>query len=362
MQIRKIILSGILLVAILVVSSTALTYEVPYNNSKVKYFYVFGPDGDPKLGAEDHKLTLFFDIPEYETNDLVVSVYDPNTMGMRDWKEHPDNIWDTVTEFSIYGKELLDKKEFSNSKEYDRKYFKFGPYSKTLGEKTGKHYRFKLLVKATNGDDANLFNVKVSPETVETFSYNITFRLLPREKDKMYFYPEILPGANQITIKNYDLDRDGGISKLHDYIQGKYYRIKDSKSGEWSETIVPLIESKYPRRLKYTIEKLTQRQGHAGLEIRDNKGRLIPIYFKKAPFKYNIFIFDARESYDPDNQNLSFFWNLGDGNTSTEPLLIHEYEKDGEYEVVLTVKDNSGLHCDTTATSEIIRVFPPSKK
>ncbi len=70
----------------------------------------------------------------------------------------------------------------------------------------------------------------------------------------------------------------------------------------------------------------------------------------------NCFTFDATKSYDVDGQKLSIFWDFGDGATSTDPVVTHCFEKAGDYNVTLTVKDNSGMTCDTGVTTT--RVSP----
>ena len=71
--------------------------------------------------------------------------------------------------------------------------------------------------------------------------------------------------------------------------------------------------------------------------------------------KCNEFTFDASNSYDPDKENISFYWDLGDGTTSREPVVTHKYEQSGDYKVVLTVTDTSGLQCSTAVTSQVVR-------
>ncbi len=76
--------------------------------------------------------------------------------------------------------------------------------------------------------------------------------------------------------------------------------------------------------------------------------------------KCNEFTFDASSSYDPDKEEISFFWNFGDGNTSTQPVATHVYEKSGDYKVVLSIADNSGLECSVAKSTQTVRAnIPP---
>lgn len=51
-----------------------------------------------------------------------------------------------------------------------------------------------------------------------------------------------------------------------------------------------------------------------------------------------------------DIEGVSFFWDFGDGNTSTEILPTHAYEDDGVYQVCLTV---TGVDCEETHCEEV---------
>lgn len=77
--------------------------------------------------------------------------------------------------------------------------------------------------------------------------------------------------------------------------------------------------------------------------------------------KCNCFTFDGTKSSDPDRQKLTYLWNFGDGQTSEEPVVQHCYDKAGDYNVTLTVKDNSGQVCDTSVTNiKVSANFPPT--
>ncbi|MFC1570857.1 PKD domain-containing protein [Candidatus Omnitrophota bacterium] len=369
-------------ISMMALSSLGFATQVPYEDSEVRYFYVFGQDGDPLMGAEDSELEVVIDVPADCPNDVVIGVFDPNTGGTIDWKK-PDSEWNTTTEFSVYGAKMLDSEKFGET-EYDGTYYDFGPYPKTSGEKKGNFYRFRLVAKGLEGNDQNLFKVMVKPNSAEVYSESITFRLLPHKGDKMYFYPEVPAGTSSVIVRNYDLDVDGGMSTLQVSALSHKTKIKDSESGEWAETSVS-VESETGGRLYYIITKATQKHANAGLEVTDAGGKKLPIYFrkstppltkavapapkakpkakpapvKKPDLKCNKFTFDATHSYDVDKQDLSYLWDFGDGETSTDAVVTHIYEKGGEYTVSLKVTDSSGLPCDSGATSQKIYVNTP---
>lgn len=356
-------------------SGASWAYEVPRDNSNVNYFYVFGPQGDKFMGAEGDTFELYIDVPAASSEDLVIQVYDPDTSGKKDWRSNPSvNEWDTTTEFSVTGSSVLDSKSFTT--EYDQAYYQFGPYKKEQGEKVGSNYRFKLTARTTSGDDENLFKVRISPEHADSFVYKMTFRLLSKQGAKMTFHPEVPASTTNITVHNWDLDAEGGSSVLLEGDQQTQYPINDSLSGEWKTTDITL-KGGNNSRLNYVITKGTQPYGNAGLKITDASGNPIPVYFRKgvpvaapapkpaapapkAPTnKCNTYTFDARKSSDIDNDKISYRWDFGDGTSSTEPVVTKSYEKAGDYVVILTVTDDSGLVCDTAVTSTPVKVNTP---
>lgn len=356
------------------------SFEIPENNSRAEYLYVFGPRGNPYDGADnaDNQQEIFINVPAETVERLIVEVYDPDTGGFRDQRPDPQHKWDTSVEFSLYGagEAPLESKVFGEAPEYDKRYYMFGPFDKGQGRKNGGFYQFKLAASALEGEDQNLFNVRIFPDGAEAFSYRISFRLLPHEGDKMFFYPEIPAGTTEIFVENYDLDPKGGSASLKDPLNGKVYEVDCSGSGRWASTPVKVAPSAHPRRLVYTVVKKTQQYANAALRVRDGNGNALPVYFKKSgpvviadyrvpespavpARKCNSFTFDASGSYDPDNGILSYFWDFGDGTTSSEPVVTHEYKKGGVYTVRLRVKNASGLECDSASSSREVKVSTP---
>ncbi|PIW65370.1 MAG: hypothetical protein COW12_02225 [Candidatus Omnitrophica bacterium CG12_big_fil_rev_8_21_14_0_65_45_16] len=353
-------------------------YEVPQDNSNIEYMYVFGPDGNPLRGAEKPQKEIYFDVPQSETRQLTIQVYDPDTYRSPDSKGGFG--WNTKTQFELYGTKFLDEVTTgAGEKTHHKEYVTFGPYTKDQGQKVGEYYRFKLVVTASEGDDQNLYKLEVSPETTEAFAYDITFRLASGKGKMKYFYPAVAENTTGLTVYNYDIDPAGGTSSLVDNQSAKEYGINDSDSGQYAETKIKL-EKGPARKLVYMIRRGFQFGANGGLRIVDDQGNPVPIYFngpeprKAEPIKpapapvqkttapvnaCNRFVFDARQSYDPNKDKITYAWDFGDGTTSTEPVVTHVYETGGRYNVTLTVSDSSGLSCETAVTKQDVDVNTP---
>ncbi len=60
--------------------------------------------------------------------------------------------------------------------------------------------------------------------------------------------------------------------------------------------------------------------------------------------------FDASASTDPDGNPITFLWEFGDGQTSTQAVTSHVYTTDGEYVARVTVRDTFGATASLTFT------------
>jgi len=66
-------------------------------------------------------------------------------------------------------------------------------------------------------------------------------------------------------------------------------------------------------------------------------------------------LFDASGSTDEDGDNLSFYWNFGDNQTSGQQAVTHVFNRTGTHRVVLRVSDGNGGEHDIW---KLIHVFP----
>jgi len=70
-----------------------------------------------------------------------------------------------------------------------------------------------------------------------------------------------------------------------------------------------------------------------------------------------VIIFNASASKDPENGLLKYEWDFGDGSKAEGLNPTRIYKKDGTYLVTLTVKDDSGLPCNTSIATKAIRII-----
>lgn len=63
--------------------------------------------------------------------------------------------------------------------------------------------------------------------------------------------------------------------------------------------------------------------------------------------------FDASASYDPDEDNLNYSWDFGDGGMGYGESVTHIYQSSGEYTITLIVEDNQGKSNTTTVLASI---------
>lgn len=68
--------------------------------------------------------------------------------------------------------------------------------------------------------------------------------------------------------------------------------------------------------------------------------------------------FNASGSSDPEGDNLSYRWDFGDGNTSSDVIATHRYSNTGRYAALLTVTDTE-QNTDTVSVGITVTEAPP---
>ena len=77
-----------------------------------------------------------------------------------------------------------------------------------------------------------------------------------------------------------------------------------------------------------------------------------PVALAGGPYSGNVNVsisFDGSNSYDPDDDSITYYWDFGDGTDGTNETIEHIYNSTGNYTVKLTVTDSHGsTHMDST--------------
>ena len=88
----------------------------------------------------------------------------------------------------------------------------------------------------------------------------------------------------------------------------------------------------------------------------DGGGNQSPVAEANGPYAAdlgNSISFSSAGSFDPDGTITSYFWDFGDGNSSTSANPTHTYGGVGSYNVVLTVTDDMGATDNDAATATV---------
>jgi PKD repeat protein len=82
------------------------------------------------------------------------------------------------------------------------------------------------------------------------------------------------------------------------------------------------------------------------------------VYMPTSPKVGECVEFDARASYDPDGNIVSYTWDFGDGETAEGIVVHHSYANPGSYTVRLSVIDDKDAK---SSTSSSFSITPPNK-
>ena len=150
---------------------------------------------------------------------------------------------------------------------------------------------------------------------------------------------------------SYDLDGDPIISYRWDF-------------GDGTTSTGPVVEHTYSTPGNYTVTLIVSDEtaDSAPATLLIDVTNAAPIAYINGPptvhWRQSIW-FDATMSTDPDwDPIVSYRWDLGDGTTSTEPMVGHRYAAPGSYTVTLVVSDGITESAPATLTVEVTNTAP----
>jgi hypothetical protein len=281
-NIYKILLAGFFL--LIAVSQRSKAQPVPGLDENIPFLVTFGGVGDYSWGDDDLSQTWFFAIPKDYKGKFYIRVFDPDTGGEND---EGKGEWNTKMLYRIYGGKgvdpenpanedskgiqptgnyksgnLLAQHTFGSEKQYDNKYYTFGPFNASEGDLSEKWgYIFKIICDGISGDDGNLYryflsrepNSDVPIEGANAFTYEYTFRMWNNVESVSHIYPYIDTGIVYVQEENFDWDYDGTILVVSRVRRGLTVPI--SHQNDWVISKIPVEPGEVGSSLDFQFHK-----------------------------------------------------------------------------------------------------------
>jgi hypothetical protein len=255
---------------------------VPGKDENIPFLCTFGKNGETSWGDDDFSQTFFFAIPKDFKGRFYIRVFDPDTGGENDEQK---GEWNTKMLYSLYGGKgvdpeknedsrglqptgsyksgtLITSKVFGSEKQYDNKYYTFGPFNPSEGDYSERWgYIFKFICDGISGDDGNLYryflsreqNSDVPIEGANAFTYEYTFRMWNDTKSVAHIYPFIDEGVVYVKQRNFDWDVDGTIMVVSKVRKGM--KLPISNENDWAESKISVEPEEIGSSLDFQFHK-----------------------------------------------------------------------------------------------------------
>jgi len=157
-----------------------------------------------------------------------------------------------------------------------------------------------------------------------TEEINIT---VPSNTLKIQQLFKLTEGTNDITL---DIDLNASI---HSYKGGEAYKILPVLGG---------IMHKHNNQLQFKEQDKNKLKN----KVENRKPVVTIIVNNEITHHINVEInesisFNATETFDPDGNELTYYWDFDDGSTNTSQETNHSFSEKGSYQVSLTVSEDS---------------------
>jgi PKD repeat protein len=217
------------------------------------------------------------------------------------------------------------------------------------------------LVDTYVTEDYRTYTAEVAPSDVQDLRVQFTNDLMTDTEDRNLIVDRVTltetgnraPTANiSATTDGPTVHLDGTNSRDPDGDQLEYLWF----FGDQNSTRGPTVNHTYDDPGDYEIT-LTVDDGNQtdrewnGITVEENN-RAPTASFETAT-SGSTATFDASGSSDPNDDPLTYAWELGDGTTATGEVVEHEYATEGDYEVNLTVTDDDGVDDETSRTVSV---------
>lgn len=220
------------------------------------------------------------------------------------------------------------------------------------------------------GDDTSATGDTADHTFTRSGEYRVTLTVTDNEKQKGTSHVTITAenappvadarasptsGSDPLTVTfdgSHSYDSDGSIVA---------YRW-DFGDGTWENTAQATHEYRnldsYTAVLKVTDDKGASATGKVAITVGNEPPvAQLSVTPKKGPKPLSVTL-DGSRSHDPDDTDLTFAWDFGDGESGSGREIMHTYGKDGIYQITLIVSDPDGASDREEATVNVEPPFP----
>lgn len=360
--------------ATLAVVLSAISTSVPAQVETTEgLLVVYGPQAPSREGDTDRREQVFFSLPAGLKDRVYVRVFDPEIGGTGDFTY--GGAGDSETTFRLFGGEgaysradrpdpisdgareprlipydpvtqpgsIIREETWGSDKATDGRWVSLAAVRANQGEVIGDRAYFRIDVQGSRGNDGNSFSLGVSlardrdrtPEGLEMFSYRPTVRWSAGSPATQVWFQNPAPGA--LTVQTFD-GANGDLALVTDY---RDLPLRISGQDFWTSDEVETDETNLAVSLLGGFET----PNDVTLAVFDAEGRPLPLAMPptRAPepprpsaigtgqplADCRSVAFDASAS--TGLTPLSYLWEFGDGNRSTEPVIAHRYANPGRY-------------------------------
>ncbi|MBL4656835.1 MAG: hypothetical protein JKX73_02460 [Flavobacteriales bacterium] len=294
---------------------------VPTIEENIPFLVTFGNKGEKSWGDDDFSQVFFFVIPESNKNPVYIRIFDPDIGGKHDEDRTGFN---SATKFSIYGGNgcvsarvasntdpvegyktgnLIDSKIFRNDKQYDNKWYTFGPFNPMEGELMEEYggYIIKIIAEGIEGDDGNLYRYFLSSEEKSNkpvaggnaFTFEYSFRLSNDQEHVSHLYPYINDRVVSLKLHNFDWDNDGFIKVVSIARRGDFSKLSNENEWMTSTHVIADTEKNTSMDLQFIKSKTEKvENNNVVIYITNQYGEFLPFYTSPIggipKFKYAI--------------------------------------------------------------------------
>jgi PKD repeat protein len=356
---------------ILAIMTSLITWNTSIAKEDIN-FVTYGPEASIKEGDDDFIQIFYIRISDKAEPNLVLELFDPDCHGEFDTQfgefnshysfrlyggkgiysnpkaqtTHPD-------QYTINEGKLLTELKTSNISQGDSEWIKFADFDINEGEKINDHFYFKFVVEGVAGNDANVFNLRVSnapDEQVKIFNYCPTIRLDVRSKPIQLRF--IAPVDEPVTFHNFDADNKPlyVITPFRSEMM-----LNASGEGNWKSNGVKFKSFEKENICALQFGPGSSVVNDATFYITSDEN-IVPFYLpvkkkmsnNRPVVNYSVdYSSDCYElilnatATDTDNDQFNFKWFFDDGQIVEARKTNKVFEHAGTYKAILVAYDNS---------------------